>query len=117
MTLTPVPFVFLRLSIFSAHEANFTKGDLYIAMGYKIDGHEAAIAFNVGGGMWLIHRLSPKGWARSLVHRQPVIALACFWALAGVTIPLVVPPIRRALGLATSQYDAEHPKATFRKYT
>ena len=86
-------------------------------MGYTIDGHEAAIVFNVAGGMWIIHRLSPKGWARSLVHRQPVIALACFWALAGVTMPLVVPAVRRALKLPTNQYDADHPNATFPKYS
>lgn len=86
-------------------------------MGYKIDGHEAGIVFNVAGGIWLVHRLSPKGWARSLVHRQPVIALACFWALAGVTMPLVVPGIRRALKLPTNQYNAEHPNATLPKYS
>jgi hypothetical protein len=85
-------------------------------MGYKIDGHEAAIMFNVGSGLWLLHRVSPKGWARSLVHRQPVIALACAWALVGITIPLVVPRIRRALKLPTNQYDAGNPHAVFPKY-
>ncbi len=86
-------------------------------MGYTIDGHEAAIVFNLAGGMWLVHRLSPKGWARSLIHRQPVIALACFWGLAGVSIPLFVPAIRRALKLPTNQYDSEHPNVTFPKYS
>jgi hypothetical protein len=85
-------------------------------MGYTIDGHEAAIMFNVGGGLWLFHRVSPKGWARSLVHRQPVVALACVWALAGMAIPLVVPRIRRALKLPTNQYDAENPSAVFPEY-
>jgi hypothetical protein len=85
-------------------------------MAYKIDGHEAAIVFNIGGGLWLVHRLSPKGWHRSLIHRQPVVALACGWAFAGICIPLLIPGLRRALSLPTNQYNAEHPNVSFPRY-
>ena len=85
-------------------------------MAFKIDGHEAAIVFNVGGGLWLLHRCQPKGWVRSLVHRQPVIALSCVWALIGIALPLVVPKVRRALQLPTHQYDALNSRAVFPKY-
>lgn len=85
-------------------------------MGYEIDGHEAAVITTMGGAVALIHRTLPKGWARSFVHRQPTAAMACFWAFLGVTMPLIVPPIRRALKLPSNQYDAAHPHAVFPKY-
>ena len=85
-------------------------------MGYEFDGHEVAVVATVAGGVALIHRTLPKGWARAFVHRQPVAAMACFWAVTGMSLPLIVPPIRRALKLPTNQYDASHPDVVFPKY-
>jgi hypothetical protein len=81
-----------------------------------IDGHEVGFVSMIAGTGALIHRTLPKGWARSLVHRQPIAAMSLFWGLMGLSIPLVVPPVRRAIGLPTNQYDAENPKAVFPTY-
>jgi hypothetical protein len=81
-----------------------------------IDGHELAVVSTLVGCGTLMNRTLPKGWIRSFIHRQPVPALATFWAMIGITLPLVVPPIRRALNLPTHHYDAEHPKTVFPKY-
>lgn len=80
-----------------------------------IDGHEVGIASTIVGGVYLVHRTLPSGWVRGFIHRQPVAALASIWALLGVTAPLVIPPIRRAMNLPTNQYNAEHPKAVVPK--
>lgn len=80
-----------------------------------IDGHEVGIASTVFGALYLTHRTLPRGWARGFIHRQPVAALASFWAFLGFTAPLVIPPLRRALKLPTNQYNAEHPKAVVPK--
>ena len=81
-----------------------------------LDGHEVGVVTTMGGAIYLIHRTLPKGWVRGFVHRQPIAAMAVFWGLTGMTLPLIVPPIRRVIGLPTNQYSAEHPKATFPKY-
>jgi hypothetical protein len=81
-----------------------------------VDGHEVAFVSTIVGCAALIHRTMPAGWMRSFVHRQPVAAMATLWAVIGVSLPLVVPPIRRTLGLPTNQYDAYHPKVNFPKY-
>jgi len=81
-----------------------------------LDGHEVAFGTSIAGAVALVHRTLPQGWVRSLIHRQPVIAMSCAWAAMGLTLPLVVPPIRRAIGFPTNQYNAEHPKVSFPKY-
>lgn len=80
-----------------------------------IDGHEVGIASTILGAVYLTHRTLPKGWVRGFIHRQPVAAMASAWALIGFTAPLVIPRLRRAVGLPTNQYDAEHPKAVVPK--
>lgn len=81
-----------------------------------LDGHELAIVSTVGGALMLFNRTLPVGWVRGFIHRQPVAAMAVFWGMAGMTMPLVIPRIRRMAGLATNQYDAEHPKCVGPKY-
>lgn len=80
-----------------------------------IDGHEVGVASTIFGAVYLVNRTLPKGWGRSFIHRQPVAALACFWAAVGVILPLTVPRIRRAMKLPTNQYDASHPDAVIPK--
>jgi len=73
------------------------------------DGHEVAVVSTMGGAALVLHRTMPKGWIRGFVHRQPVVALSCAWALLGITMPLVIPPIRRKLfKLPTNQYEDGH---------
>lgn len=81
-----------------------------------LDGHEVAMVSTISGALWLTHRSLPQNWIRGFVHRQPVAAMSVFWGLTGMALPLVIPPLRRSLGMATNQYDADHPRATFPKY-
>ena len=81
-----------------------------------LDGHEVAFGTTIAGAVALVHRTLPQGWARSFVHRQPVAAMACFWGAMGITIPLVIPRLRRAIKLPSNHYDADHPKAVVPKY-
>jgi hypothetical protein len=83
----------------------------------QLDGHELAVVSTMGGAILLIHRTLPKGWGRAFIHRQPVAAMACFWGLTGLALPLIVPPLRRAMKLPTNQYDAHHPNVTMPKYS
>jgi hypothetical protein len=87
-----------------------------VAMGYEIDGHEVAFVTTMGGAAMLANRTLSQGWIKGMIHRQPIAAMACFWAFVGVSLPLVVPPVRRALKLSTNQYDAANPHAVFPKY-
>ena len=82
----------------------------------QFDGHEVAFATTIAGAYALGHRTLPKGWIRGFIHRQPVAAMAVFWGTVGITLPLLVPRMRRAMKFPTNQYDAEHPNAVFPKY-
>ena len=81
------------------------------------DGHELAFVTTMGGALVLTHRTLPAGWVRAFIHRQPVAAMAVFWGLAGIAMPLCIPPVRRALKLPTNQYEADHPNVVLPKYT
>ena len=85
-------------------------------VGYTIDAHEAAVVTTLVGGFALVNRVMYKGWMRTLIHRQPVLAMSMAWGLFGISLPLVVVPIRRKLGYATNHYDADHPDTVFPKY-
>jgi hypothetical protein len=80
------------------------------------DGHEVSVIATMGGAAVVLNRTLPKGWVRSLIHRQPVVAMSCLWMVVGVSLPLVVPPIRRMIGAPTNQYDAHHPNVKFPIY-
>jgi hypothetical protein len=81
-----------------------------------IDGHEIGFVSTIAGCAALIHRTMPKGWARALIHRQPIVSMSIAWAVVGLSLPLVLPPIRRRIGLPTNQYDATNPKTVFPTY-
>lgn len=80
------------------------------------DGHTVAFGSSIGGAIVLFNQTLPKGWIKSFIHRQPFAAMSVFWGLTGISLPIIVPPIRRMLKLPTNQYDAEHPRAVFPKY-
>ena len=40
-----------------------------------------------------------------LMDREPVVIISCAFGFTGLALPLVVPPIRRSMGLPTNQYD------------
>lgn len=74
----------------------------------EYDGHEVSIATTAIGGLVLLNRAFPNGWIKSTIHRQPAVAMVCFWGILGISLPLIVPPIRRAFKMNTYQYDAGH---------
>lgn len=80
------------------------------------DGHEVAVGTTLIGGTILVDRSMPKGWVRGMIHRQPIAAMATFWCIAGIALPVLIPPVRRALKMPTNQYNAEHPRALSPKY-
>jgi hypothetical protein len=80
------------------------------------DGHELAFGTTIGGAVLLFHRSLPVGWVRGFIHRQPVAAMSVFWGLAGITLPLIIPRIRRAMKFPTNHYDAEHPNVVLPNY-
>jgi hypothetical protein len=61
------------------------------------DGHEVSVVTTMGGAALLVNRTLHKGWIRGMIHRQPVVAMSCFWCAVGVSLPLIVPPIRKML--------------------
>lgn len=42
---------------------------------------------------------------RYYLDREPMVVISCAIGAVGVTLPLVVVPIRRSLGFPTDQYD------------
>jgi len=42
---------------------------------------------------------------RYYMDREPVVVASCVLGAIGITLPLVVVPIRRSMGLPTDQYD------------
>ena len=80
-----------------------------------IDGHEFGMLSTIGGAIGVTHGIYGRGWFRSLIHRQPVIAFSMTIAAIGVCMPLVVVPLRRKLGMPTNQYDHDDPKTVWPK--
>ena len=81
------------------------------------DGHEVAFGTTIAGAAALFHRTLPKGWVRGMIHRQPIASMAIAWSIVGITLPLVVPRMRRAMKFPTNQYDHEHPNVVYPKYS
>ena len=70
-----------------------------------LDGHELAIVSTITGAWGITQGIYGKGWFKSFIHRQPIIAFSVTLGLMGISMPLVIVPLRRALGLPTNQYD------------
>ena len=80
-----------------------------------IDGHELAILGTTTGLYGVTTGVLGKGWVKGFIHRQPIAAFSVVLGLVGVALPVVVPPIRRRLGMPTNQYDATMPGTVFPK--
>ena len=81
-----------------------------------IDGHELGILATVTGMYSVTSGTLGKGWVKSFIHRQPVAAFSVALGTVGVLMPIVIPPIRRKLGMATNQYDSGAPGTVYPKY-
>jgi hypothetical protein len=46
-----------------------------------------------------------RGWVVRLMDREPIVFFSCLLSTVGCGMILVVPPVRRALGMSTSQLD------------
>mmetsp|Transcript_2134 Transcript_2134/g.3309 ORF Transcript_2134/g.3309 Transcript_2134/m.3309 type:complete len:91 (+) Transcript_2134:87-359(+) len=51
----------------------------------------------------------PKGWLIRFMDREPIVFFSCVIGGFGLSLPVIVPPIRKSLGLSTSQYDGFTP--------
>lgn len=51
-----------------------------------------------------------------LIDREPVVVISCAFGFVGLALPLVVPPIRRSMGLPTNQYDGTNSLHDNRPY-
>jgi len=80
-----------------------------------IDGHEFAMLSTLTGALGITQGIYGKGWFRSIIHRQPIIAFSLAIGAAGILMPVTIVPIRRLLGLPTNQYDATRPGTVFPK--
>mmetsp|Transcript_10263 Transcript_10263/g.22665 ORF Transcript_10263/g.22665 Transcript_10263/m.22665 type:complete len:87 (-) Transcript_10263:399-659(-) len=80
-----------------------------------LDGHELAMLSTITGALGVTHGIYGKGWFKSLIHRQPIIAFSVTIGAIGICMPLVVVPVRRGLGLPTNQYDAGREGTVFPK--
>ena len=79
------------------------------------DGHEVAILGSVSGFYGITGGIYGPGWIKSMIQRQPVVAMSVALAVVGVAMPVFIPPIRRRLGLPTNQYDASMPGVVYPK--
>mmetsp|Transcript_11888 Transcript_11888/g.22516 ORF Transcript_11888/g.22516 Transcript_11888/m.22516 type:complete len:87 (+) Transcript_11888:125-385(+) len=77
------------------------------------DGHELAVVGSATGFWAIANGCLGKGWVKSMIHRQPVVAMSLALATAGVAMPIFIPPIRRKLGLPTNQYEAGLPGVVY----
>ena len=80
-----------------------------------IDGHEIAMLSTISGAIGVTHGIYGKGWFKSLIHRQPIIAFSVAIGGLGVCMPLVIVPLRRSLGMPTNQYDHAREGTVFPK--
>lgn len=81
-----------------------------------VDGHELGILATITGMYSVTAGTLGKGWLKGFIHRQPVAAFSVAIGTVGVLMPIIIPPIRRKIGLPTNQYEAGHPGAIYPKY-
>mmetsp|Transcript_6169 Transcript_6169/g.7816 ORF Transcript_6169/g.7816 Transcript_6169/m.7816 type:complete len:85 (-) Transcript_6169:48-302(-) len=81
-----------------------------------IDGHELGILGTITGLYGVTNGVLGKGWVKSFIHRQPVAAFSVALGCVGVMMPILIPPIRRKLGMPTNQYDSGRPGTVYPKY-
>ena len=81
-----------------------------------LDGHELAILGTISGAYGVASATLGKGWVKSLIHRHPIPAMSIALSAFGIALPLVIVPVRRAIGMPTNQYDATHPRVSFPKF-
>ena len=46
-----------------------------------------------------------RGWVVRLMDREPIVFFSCLLGTVGCGMCVVVPPVRKALGMSTSQMD------------
>ena len=80
-----------------------------------LDGHELAVVSTIAGALSVTNGIHGKGWFKSLIHRQPILAFSMTLGVVGISLPLVIVPIRKRLGLPTNQYDHSAPGTVFPK--
>mmetsp|Transcript_10543 Transcript_10543/g.13337 ORF Transcript_10543/g.13337 Transcript_10543/m.13337 type:complete len:86 (-) Transcript_10543:213-470(-) len=80
-----------------------------------IDGHELGIFATVTGLFSVTNGVLGKNWMKTFIHRQPVAAFSLGLGCVGLLMPIVIPPIRRKIGLPTNQYEGGHPGAIYPK--
>ena len=81
-----------------------------------IDGHELGIFGTITGIYGVANGALGKNWVKSFIHRQPVAAFSVVIGTVGILMPVVVPPIRRKLGLPTNQYESYRSDAIYPKF-
>jgi len=82
----------------------------------RCEGHEICVLSTLVGCVGILQGSMPKGWAKGFIHRHPIPAMSVLLFTVGITLPITVVPIRRALGLPTNQYDADYPGIKYPKY-
>ena len=64
------------------------------------DGHEVAILGSVSGFYGITRGIYGKGWIKSMIQRQPVVAMSVALATVGVAMPVFIPPHPKEIGPA-----------------
>jgi len=77
------------------------------------DGHEMAFLGTYSGLYSIVRGVYGKHWIKQFIHREPVLAMSVGLFTIGITLPIIVVPIRRRLGYPTNQYDAFFPGTVF----
>ena len=79
------------------------------------NGHEVAILGSATGIYGITRGIYGPGWVKQMIQRQPVVAMSVFLGTVGIALPVIIPPLRRKLGMPTNQYDATVPGTVFPK--
>eukprot|EP00520_Triparma_pacifica_P005052 CAMPEP_0118639664 /NCGR_PEP_ID=MMETSP0785-20121206/4341_1 /TAXON_ID=91992 /ORGANISM="Bolidomonas pacifica, Strain CCMP 1866" /LENGTH=83 /DNA_ID=CAMNT_0006531001 /DNA_START=18 /DNA_END=266 /DNA_ORIENTATION=- len=75
-----------------------------------VDGHVGLVLGGAATYFATINATMPKGWVRTFIHREPMVAGGIALAGIGMLMPLTIVPIRRALGFPTDNYDGAKGK-------
>ena len=71
----------------------------------KIDHHAALVITSVITYAQATHSVLARGWLKRLADQEPVVVFSLMLGGIGIMLPVTVVPLRRSLGMNTSQYD------------
>ena len=78
-----------------------------------VDGHVALVFGGAATYVAGIHGVMNRGWGRQFINTHPILAVSCGLFFVAVSMPPLIVPMRRSMGMPTNQWEAHHENCSW----